>query len=630
MVRAAAYLRNSRAVWLRISSKGISFSYDGNAGGKNMDQTRYSLHALERELDIAFARSSQVCPPSVKRALKFAFNAHAGQFRESRKSKADLIPYIVHPVGVAKQALALLPQVVLTDSVEEIVCACLTHDVLEDSAESTSALGAATSDRVVALVSALTKPKLSSLMSRKDRDSAFVRQINEAGPSAKFIKICDALHNLSRPGSMPSELLRKTVQRAAESYLPLCNERYFRDAVRIELEKRIEEARDAMGNVVGGSECSPSDTFEAAIGYCIASCRGKMLEEHDIVRVLEEVSGGNFGWIGTNEEFLRVYFGVGKEQPSREVFFQWSSELDDGCMILRGDVKAHEEFLRLGVERIVSCAILDRLDLANARRVFIAVGASTPGWFNGLSLTALVSILGERLRAREAREVSIMAGQIARCKLKLDAELAVSAKLRQMQLGELSTLLEAAEYVQRNVEAGVQALLGRSVFRRLIDRRESRVKEAGSIVMKAVQRGVEHFGELDDIVGLRLITLSRSVSEGILGELAANLREPVDGERFVVDVLRESISVAVVKSNAGYSSKHLRFRVASPTRAAGSIGCEVQVRTVFEDSWARGSQMVSYKRKLEKTGQSCLDELAALRDRSDEIADHLVELIARK
>ena len=56
----------------------------------------------------------------VKRAIEFATRAHEGQFRKGTKR-----PYIVHPIEVGD----IVSQ--MTDD-EEIICAAILHDTIED------------------------------------------------------------------------------------------------------------------------------------------------------------------------------------------------------------------------------------------------------------------------------------------------------------------------------------------------------------------------------------------------------------------------------------------------------------------------------------------------------------------
>src|SRR5688572_17408998 len=88
---------------------------------------------LKRAIEPKHAYSNQI-----DRALVLAYRAHDGQFREHRNPTAPKIPYIAHPVGVATTAVSLLPYVDLADSFDDLISACLTHDVLEDAEVSLS------------------------------------------------------------------------------------------------------------------------------------------------------------------------------------------------------------------------------------------------------------------------------------------------------------------------------------------------------------------------------------------------------------------------------------------------------------------------------------------------------------
>src|SRR3977135_3035111 len=66
-------------------------------------------------------------------ALNLAYRGHEGQLREQADPTMQSIPYIVHPVGVALIAAELFPQIVLKDEFDDVIAACLAHDLLEDT-----------------------------------------------------------------------------------------------------------------------------------------------------------------------------------------------------------------------------------------------------------------------------------------------------------------------------------------------------------------------------------------------------------------------------------------------------------------------------------------------------------------
>jgi len=81
---------------------------------------------------------------------------------------------------------------------------------------------------------------------------------------------------------------------------------------------------------------------------------------------------------------------------------------------------------------------------------------------------------------------------------------------------------------------------------------------------------------------------------------------------------RTSVLTAQISSDEGYKSTHIRFRAHAPIRQLRSVACEIQVRTLFEDAWARISQLLRYKKSGDqrRTAQLLL-HFAAVRDECD-------------
>lgn len=80
------------------------------------------------------------------KALSFAADAHAGQFR-----KASKLPYLVHPVAV-------MQHLVRYNASDEAVAAGILHDTLEDTATTESDLRAVFGDRITDLVLGASEP----------------------------------------------------------------------------------------------------------------------------------------------------------------------------------------------------------------------------------------------------------------------------------------------------------------------------------------------------------------------------------------------------------------------------------------------------------------------------------------
>ena len=116
------------------------------------------------------------------KALDFAVEAHKGQTRK----KSD-VPYIYHPLNIACHALAMN----ITE--DEVIAACLLHDVVEDCGKTAEDLPVSVETRE--LVVLLTHSKTTS----DDREkvmSAYYKAI-AANPKAALIKCLDRCNNLT-------------------------------------------------------------------------------------------------------------------------------------------------------------------------------------------------------------------------------------------------------------------------------------------------------------------------------------------------------------------------------------------------------------------------------------------------
>ena len=116
------------------------------------------------------------------KAVDFALKAHEGQ-----KRKRSSIPYIYHPLNLACHALSMN---IVED---EIVAACLLHDVVEDCDVNADALPV--NDEVKELVLLLTKEDSTD----ENRDkvlNAYYKKIGK-NPKAALIKCLDRCNNLT-------------------------------------------------------------------------------------------------------------------------------------------------------------------------------------------------------------------------------------------------------------------------------------------------------------------------------------------------------------------------------------------------------------------------------------------------
>lgn len=126
--------------------------------------------------------------PRLDKAIKTAAWAHN---QKPQYRKGTDIPYIVHPIGVM-----LIAKEVTDD--EDILIACLLHDVLEDVDSkdySESNMRSEFGSRVVEIVKGVTKD--GSIEGWKERSDAYLGHLEKQASDESVIVSCsDKIHNL--------------------------------------------------------------------------------------------------------------------------------------------------------------------------------------------------------------------------------------------------------------------------------------------------------------------------------------------------------------------------------------------------------------------------------------------------
>ncbi|MBQ0017342.1 MAG: bifunctional (p)ppGpp synthetase/guanosine-3',5'-bis(diphosphate) 3'-pyrophosphohydrolase [Clostridiales bacterium] len=126
----------------------------------------------------------------VQKALKFASEKHKGQKRD------DGSDYIVHPIRVAK----LVEQYKKSSHMEDLLCAALLHDTLEDTYTSPREIadnfGKLVASMVIELTTAPTVPKLIG------KDVYLANKMINMTSYALVIKLADRLDNVRDLGGV--------------------------------------------------------------------------------------------------------------------------------------------------------------------------------------------------------------------------------------------------------------------------------------------------------------------------------------------------------------------------------------------------------------------------------------------
>jgi (p)ppGpp synthase/HD superfamily hydrolase len=115
-------------------------------------------------------------------AIEFAVKAHRGQFRKGTK-----LPYILHPLGVAKILIE-------HECYEEIVIAGILHDTVEDTPVTLDDIKEHFGVRVAGLVEALSEPDKSD--SWENRKQHTIDYLKTAPVDVLLIACADKLNNI--------------------------------------------------------------------------------------------------------------------------------------------------------------------------------------------------------------------------------------------------------------------------------------------------------------------------------------------------------------------------------------------------------------------------------------------------
>ncbi|MFS8628293.1 MAG: bifunctional (p)ppGpp synthetase/guanosine-3',5'-bis(diphosphate) 3'-pyrophosphohydrolase [Limnochordales bacterium] len=149
----------------------------------------------------------------VQRAMEFARQAHAGQYRDSGEE------YFQHPYEVA---------LILADLQMDVdtIVAGLLHDVLEDTSVTREVLAEQFGEPVARLVEGVTKLAKISFMTREEQQARSLRKMFLAMAEdlrVIVIKLADRLHNMRTLRHLSAERQRRIATETLEIYAPLAH-----------------------------------------------------------------------------------------------------------------------------------------------------------------------------------------------------------------------------------------------------------------------------------------------------------------------------------------------------------------------------------------------------------------------
>lgn len=118
----------------------------------------------------------------IEKAMKFATRAHEGQFRKGTQR-----PYIVHPIEVSEIVAKM------TDD-DEVICAAVLHDTIEDcEGVSQRLLAQEFSEKVAYIVAQESEDKSKSWMERK---TFTIEHLRTAPREVQMVGLADKLSNM--------------------------------------------------------------------------------------------------------------------------------------------------------------------------------------------------------------------------------------------------------------------------------------------------------------------------------------------------------------------------------------------------------------------------------------------------
>lgn len=146
--------------------------------GKSNPQKKNMLSC--KELDILLRHEWFIM---IFRAIEFATKAHSGQYR-----KGTRIPYIMHPLNVAKTLIQL-------ECPEPVIVAGILHDTLEDTRVTFDELLETFGKEIADLVNSASEPNKSDLI-WENRKAHTLKHLRVASHEQLVLSLADKLDNI--------------------------------------------------------------------------------------------------------------------------------------------------------------------------------------------------------------------------------------------------------------------------------------------------------------------------------------------------------------------------------------------------------------------------------------------------
>lgn len=491
--------------------------------------------------------------------------------------------------------------------------------MLEDTDLSVVDLEISFLKRVTQLIQALTKPMVLPNETHRDRNQRFIKQIENAGETAMFLKVCESMHEMKAPAKTPIKLMRKSVNKARRRYVKFFDKNLLSSVVmEAEYNFLINEATKCVLKYENKSEVGTMLNINEVIEKMVLSSELKSLELHDILEIIEALSHSSILLIREESSVIDQVF-LDSEIFDIKTKLSFLKKIKDGSLCLSEIPNEYKKSLLPGVNFFFFIP----LNLDDRSSVLILGYKEKPDWVSFYSLKMFIVFLMSKAREnkeQKLREISTYASFLG-----FNLTLNELIKTNSNELKYLSDLLRTAESLKGIVERELMHFLIDSDFKS--EAFQSRLKSPNSVLQKKPLRNYNNLSEIDDIIGFRFTSISK-LQQSILAKLIGDFfSKHLPGiSPFNIKVRDSGSPLIYVQSSAGYKALHLCYWLSFGGNSL-PISCEVQIRTFFQNAWGEVSHAVLNKNDSErddyKTTLDALDELSELCDKADSIMDRL-------
>ncbi|MDR2360950.1 MAG: bifunctional (p)ppGpp synthetase/guanosine-3',5'-bis(diphosphate) 3'-pyrophosphohydrolase [Oscillospiraceae bacterium] len=183
---------------------------------------------FDKLLKVVTDKSPEMSLDRIRAAYKFARKYHGEQAR------ADGSPFVTHPISAA----TIFASYIGID--EESLCACLLHDLIEDTEVDYADVQRIFGENIANLVDGVTKLKHIQFLAKDEEQVGTLRKTLLAtakDPRVMLIKLADRLHNMSTLEYKTPEKQREKAAETIEIYSPIAH-RFGMQRIKWELEDR--------------------------------------------------------------------------------------------------------------------------------------------------------------------------------------------------------------------------------------------------------------------------------------------------------------------------------------------------------------------------------------------------------